>query len=231
MAYPSCPFHPPVGFFVFAAALLAGPAHAATASALLGHAVTFSVTAAGTVPFTYRWYKNGVAIPNATQASFAISSIQITDAGIYTVVVANAAGSVTSDQAVLSILGTNVSAAATGASIAPATATGVVSGAAATLGTATSGAAPAGTLAAASQTAPVAGGPAGVVSAAGLAGPDPANPGAWRVVSIDARGDGRTDVVWQNTVSGAAELWIMDGSTVVEVIPLADLAAAGAPPP
>src|SRR5579863_3611019 len=31
-----------------------------------GQTATFSVTAAGTGPFTYQWFENGVAIPGAT---------------------------------------------------------------------------------------------------------------------------------------------------------------------
>jgi len=68
-----------------------------------GGSVTFSVTASGTAPVAYAWQKNGVAIPGATQPTYAIASVQAKDAGNYTVVVSNSAGSVTSVAAILTI--------------------------------------------------------------------------------------------------------------------------------
>jgi hypothetical protein len=68
---------------------------------------TFSVTAAGTAPLTYQWYKKGVPpvpIPAATNASYTIDPVGTTDAGDYFVTVANAANSVTSSVVTLTIL-------------------------------------------------------------------------------------------------------------------------------
>ncbi len=92
-----------LAFFAFFAAVCAVPAHASTATTLAGHAVTFSVTASGTSPFSYRWYKNGAAITGATGSTFAINSVMTGDAGVYYAVVANMAGITTSDMAVLTI--------------------------------------------------------------------------------------------------------------------------------
>ena len=86
-------------------ALFAGnSAQAASQSATVGQAVTFSVTADGTAPFTYQWYKDGVSITGATSASYVISCAQLTDAGTYYVIVSNSAGSATSDNAVLTVI-------------------------------------------------------------------------------------------------------------------------------
>lgn len=111
----------PAGIRRFGAAawrtLGAGRTLLALASLLIGHAVraqqsltlssgqaaTLSVSADGTQPFAYQWHKDGVAVPGATGASYAISAASAADAGAYTVVVSNAAGSTVSDAAVLSV--------------------------------------------------------------------------------------------------------------------------------
>lgn len=59
-----------------------------------GQAVSLSVTASGTPTPTYQWHKNGVPIPGATATTLSIASAQPSDAGAYTVLVSNAAGSV-----------------------------------------------------------------------------------------------------------------------------------------
>ncbi len=70
---------------------------------VVGQSVTFSVTAAGTSPFTYQWYKNSAVIAGATAATYTISSVQTTDAGNYYAIVSNSAGSTTSDTATLTV--------------------------------------------------------------------------------------------------------------------------------
>jgi uncharacterized protein YkwD len=62
----------------------------------------FSVTATG-INLTYQWHKNGSAIKGATGPSFNISSVKPTDAGNYTVTIANSAGRVTSTVAMLTV--------------------------------------------------------------------------------------------------------------------------------
>lgn len=54
--------------------------------------VTFSVTATGTPADSYQWLKNGVVIGGATSSSYTIPSATAADAGTYTCVVTNLAG-------------------------------------------------------------------------------------------------------------------------------------------
>jgi hypothetical protein len=68
-----------------------------------GQSASFSVVAAGTAPFSYQWQKNGIAISGATSATLTMGSVQLTDAGNYTVLVTNAASSVTSAGALLTV--------------------------------------------------------------------------------------------------------------------------------
>ncbi|HWA28132.1 MAG TPA: immunoglobulin domain-containing protein [Lacunisphaera sp.] len=82
--------------------LLAGlPSRAATATVTAGRAVTLTVTANGTAPFTYQWFRNGTALTGATAASYALTNFQAAQAGVYSVRVTNQAGSTLSDQATL----------------------------------------------------------------------------------------------------------------------------------
>jgi len=72
-------------------------------TATAGATVTFSITATGTPAPTYQWRKNTVAIPGAINASLILSTVQAGDAGAYSVVVSNSAGSVTSTAALLTV--------------------------------------------------------------------------------------------------------------------------------
>ncbi len=60
-----------------------------------GSALLLLATPAGSAPFSYQWYLNGTPIAGATGGSYSIGSLQSADAGSYTVVITNAAGSVT----------------------------------------------------------------------------------------------------------------------------------------
>jgi Immunoglobulin domain len=68
-----------------------------------GSSVTFTVAASGTAPLSYQWQKDGSALSGQTNANLLLGSVSSADAGSYTVVVSNAAGSVTSQPATLSI--------------------------------------------------------------------------------------------------------------------------------
>jgi plastocyanin len=68
-----------------------------------GTAVTFTAAASGSPAPTYQWRKNGTNITGATSASYTIASATTADAGTYTVVATNAAGSATSNNAVLTV--------------------------------------------------------------------------------------------------------------------------------
>jgi sugar lactone lactonase YvrE len=69
----------------------------------VGGNASLSVGATGTSPLTYQWSKAGTAIPGATNATYTIASPQLTDAGSYSVIVSNSAGSVTSTAATLTV--------------------------------------------------------------------------------------------------------------------------------
>ena len=72
-------------------------------SVTAGTAATFSVTASGTAPLSYQWRFNGTNITGATATSFPRNNVQPADAGSYSVVVTNIAGSVTSSNAILTV--------------------------------------------------------------------------------------------------------------------------------
>jgi hypothetical protein len=69
----------------------------------VGAALTMSVVATGTAPLSYQWRKDGVPISGAIGSGYTVSAARIEDAGTYTVVVSNSAGSVTSTGAVLTV--------------------------------------------------------------------------------------------------------------------------------
>lgn len=68
-----------------------------------GASVSFTVVATGTPAPTYQWQKSGVNIAGATSATYTIASATLADAGAYTVVVTNPAGTVTSSAAALTV--------------------------------------------------------------------------------------------------------------------------------
>ena len=69
-----------------------------------GESATFSVTASGTAPFTYQWKKNGADIEGVTTSSHTTDATAIGDSGaVFTVVVTNSVGSVTSSGATLTV--------------------------------------------------------------------------------------------------------------------------------
>ncbi len=72
-------------------AILSGP----TLVVKSGSATVF-VTASGASPLVYQWLRNGVPVQGATNASDTIGRITPANSGLYSVVVSNAAGSVTS---------------------------------------------------------------------------------------------------------------------------------------
>ena len=67
-----------------------------------GQNMLFSVTAAGTA-LNYQWWKDGVALRQATEASLVLTNVQLSDAGNYRVVVSNQFGSLTSAVATLTV--------------------------------------------------------------------------------------------------------------------------------
>jgi alpha-tubulin suppressor-like RCC1 family protein len=74
------------------------------ASVTVGQTATFSVTATGGAPLAYQWRRNGIDIAGATGASYTTPATALTDDGaLFTVAVSNAAGSVTSTAATLTV--------------------------------------------------------------------------------------------------------------------------------
>lgn len=72
-------------------------------SKLQGDAVTFSVTASGYPYPTYQWRKDGSSIGGATATSYSILSVLSTDAGLYSCLISNSVGVVTSTAATLTV--------------------------------------------------------------------------------------------------------------------------------
>lgn len=67
----------------------------------LGGRAVFSVTASGSGPLSYQWYRDGWAMPGATSASLVLQPLQPSDIGRYTVRVSNVFGSILSSAASL----------------------------------------------------------------------------------------------------------------------------------
>ncbi len=61
-----------------------------------GTNATFSVIATGAPPIFYRWRKNGVSIPGATNSTLVLSNVHSPDTANYTVLCANSGGATTS---------------------------------------------------------------------------------------------------------------------------------------
>ncbi len=68
-----------------------------------GEMAQFSVTVNGSDPLRFQWQRNGVDIPGAVLNVLMLPSVAVGDAGTYRVIVTNAAGSVTSTGAVLTV--------------------------------------------------------------------------------------------------------------------------------
>lgn len=75
----------------------------ANATVRAGKTARFTVTATG-APLTYQWRKNGTNISGATKSSYTTPAVTSADNGaLFSVVVTNSAGSVTSANAVLTV--------------------------------------------------------------------------------------------------------------------------------
>ncbi|MFA5344637.1 MAG: Ig-like domain-containing protein, partial [Kiritimatiellia bacterium] len=88
-------------------------AQPANQTVMTGQTATFSVTVSGTAPLSYQWRRNGENIAGATAASYTTPALVAGDNGaVYSVVVTNAFGAVTSTSATLSVWGASESASA-----------------------------------------------------------------------------------------------------------------------
>ena len=76
----------------------------------VGGNATFTVSVSGSAPLNYFWLKNGAAIANGTKysgvnsTSLTVTALSTTDAGNFSVIVSNLAGSVTSSVAALTVV-------------------------------------------------------------------------------------------------------------------------------
>ncbi len=70
---------------------------------LAGGSATFAVSANGTAPLSYQWMKGDLEIAGATNATLSLVAVQASDTASYSVVVTNAAGSVASNAAPLTV--------------------------------------------------------------------------------------------------------------------------------
>ncbi|MGA7724332.1 MAG: immunoglobulin domain-containing protein [Opitutaceae bacterium] len=72
-----------------------------------GSTAVFSFAASGAPVPTYQWYDNGTAIPSATSSTLVISGSTAANEGTYTCTATNSTGSVTSNPATLTVVGTS----------------------------------------------------------------------------------------------------------------------------
>jgi glucose/arabinose dehydrogenase len=78
--------------------------HPASVTVSAGKPASFSVTASGAAPLSYRWQRDGTDIPGATSSSYALASTSLSDDGAtFRAVVTNDLGSATSDWATLTV--------------------------------------------------------------------------------------------------------------------------------
>ena len=68
-----------------------------------GSGATFSIAVSGKTPFAYQWYRNGLALNGATNATLHIDPVKPEDAGSYYVVVGNILGTLKSQPAYLTL--------------------------------------------------------------------------------------------------------------------------------
>ena len=68
-----------------------------------GEPLNLTVGASGTPPFSFKWTRNNLDIPNATNADYSISAIDSLGAGSYQAVVTGGGGAATSNPAVVTV--------------------------------------------------------------------------------------------------------------------------------
>jgi plastocyanin len=77
--------------------------HPQSASVTPGSDVTFTVAATGTAPLSYQWRFGAADIAGATGSAYTLNGVHATNAGTYSVLVFNVAGTATSSNAVLTV--------------------------------------------------------------------------------------------------------------------------------
>jgi hypothetical protein len=69
----------------------------ANQSVIAGSSPAFSVVASSLVPLGYQWQFNSTDLPGATNNSLTVTNVQVSQAGLYSVIVSNSYGSVTAN--------------------------------------------------------------------------------------------------------------------------------------
>ncbi len=159
----------------------------ASATVVTAGSMMFTTAASGSPAPTYQWQKNGVNIGGATGSSYTIAHVAPADAGSYTVVATNSAGSVTSSAASLTVRLPSTDFNGDGQPDIlwenPSTGEHLI--------WFMNGAAFAGSWA-----------DLGSV------------PTAWQVAAVaDFNGDGQPDILWENASTGEHLIWFMNGAT------------------
>ncbi len=71
---------------------------------IVSRSAVFNVSVVGTTPYSYQWSFNGTNILGATNSIYSLPNTQLTNAGIYSVLVTNIFGSAQSSNALLTVL-------------------------------------------------------------------------------------------------------------------------------
>ncbi len=79
-------------------------AHPQSQTAPVGATLTLSVSADGSLPLSYQWFKDGFPLDSQTNASLVLSAVPLSASGNYFVLVLNNCGMVASATAVLTVL-------------------------------------------------------------------------------------------------------------------------------
>lgn len=85
---------------------LGGAVHATSpqnATVVAGQSVTFTAAATGTAPLAYQWRHDDVDLPGQTAPTLTLAAVTSADVGVYQVVISNAAGTVSSAVATLTV--------------------------------------------------------------------------------------------------------------------------------
>ena len=202
-----------------------------------GAAVTLTASASGTPAPSYQWLKNGAAIAGATGASYTIGSATSANAGTYSVVASNSAGSVTSSGAVLT-----VNASSSGPVITSQPASQAVNKGGTVTFTVVATGTPAPTYQWRKNGTAIKGATNASYVVSNLAS---SNAGTYSVVVTNSQGsvtstgavltvtsftaalpmvdfnaDNKTDIVWQNVLTGEFNVWFMNGTTMDDAVSL-----------
>ncbi|MCX6924701.1 MAG: hypothetical protein NT154_16030, partial [Verrucomicrobia bacterium] len=72
--------------------------------AYAGSTLAFQVSASGAAPLAYQWFLNGNALASATGAGLCLTNLQVSQSGLYSLVVTNAFGAATSPPVCLTVV-------------------------------------------------------------------------------------------------------------------------------